>query len=79
MWEEEDELASQRNSEIFRTQLQRLLISFDLSPLDLLRGWDQGNDGCFTRKEFLTASGTHLPYTAQQGVRTSLSPGRADE
>lgn len=38
---------------VLQHELQRLLILIGLAPLDLMRGWDQGQDGSFSRKEFL--------------------------
>jgi hypothetical protein len=37
--------------EELRIELQTLLIECGLAPLDLLRGWDTGGDGCFNKRE----------------------------
>ena len=37
---------------VLKQEVQRLLILNDVSPLDLMRGWDQSNDGSFSKKEF---------------------------
>lgn len=39
--------------QVLRYELQRLLIQMGIAPLDLMRGWDQGKDGSFSKKEFL--------------------------
>ena len=36
---------------VLHHELQRLLILCGLAPLDLIRGYDQGKDGSFSRKE----------------------------
>ena len=40
------------SSEVLKVELQRLLINSGLSPIDLVRSWDEGHDNSFTLKEF---------------------------
>ena len=39
------------STQVLKKELQDLLIRCDLAPMDLLRGWDHGKDGCFSKKE----------------------------